>query len=837
VLERLVRPTGPLHAYLAEEVLGRESPAVREVLRRTAVVDPVSADLCESLGAGGATEAPHELVRRGLAVETGRGWFSVHALVREYARSAWPLGADEPTQHRAAAEWFEAEGLLERALAALRAAGDASAVGLLLDRRARDVLDHVGAETFVEYAAMVSDGDLGREAEVILGEAYMTRGDTERAVQHLLRAADDRGALPASVAWRLVAAHYLRDDLVAAMAEHGRCRLEDASPVDEALLHGWAASVERRRGNHDAARALAARALALAEGAGDDRALALAHTACGLGPQGRAPEGDRHLRQALGHAERAGDLFQSARIRNNRGSQLLEEGVYTDAIHELEAAIRLAEVGGFTSLLALSTMNRGLCRWCLGRLDEAAVDYGSALAHYRRAGSAEEAYALIGLGDVHRERGDIAQARTRYEQGLALAKTTGDRQALVPAQYQLAKVLVDDEPKRAEELARSAVEHGWPDFPWALNAQGWIALVHGDRDAAAHATERAATAARELRDPFGLAESHELAAFAAQDPASRSHALAEALALWRSIGNVVHEAAVELALAELEPHARWGRSARRAERRLRNLGVRVTSAAPAGILRFVASGRSPTLSIETLGGFRVMREGRPVPASEWRSHKARDALKILAARRGAPTPRDVLMEALWPGAPPEKAANRLSVALSTIRSVLDPAREHQSDRYLQVDGDAVALTLPNLVLDAVEFVAEAREGIELRTAGRAAEARERLEHAVLLYRGDFLEEDAYEDWAIPLREEARALHADVARALGEDSLADGRPDEAARFSLRILDRDRYDERAHLALVTALVAGGRHGEARRAYGGYCRRMEEICVEPAPFPAAA
>ena len=46
---------------------------------------------------------------------------------------------------------------------------------------------------------------------------------------------------------------------------------------------------------------------------------------------------------------------------------------------------------------------------------------------------------------------------------------------------------------------------------------------------------------------------------------------------------------------------------------------------------------APTpLAIQALGGFRVLRHGEPVPAEEWKSKKARDLLKILAARRGNP---------------------------------------------------------------------------------------------------------------------------------------------------------------------------------------------------------
>lgn len=49
--------------------------------------------------------------------------------------------------------------------------------------------------------------------------------------------------------------------------------------------------------------------------------------------------------------------------------------------------------------------------------------------------------------------------------------------------------------------------------------------------------------------------------------------------------------------------------------------------------------------------------------------------------------------------------------------------------------------------------------------------------------------------------------------------------------LRVLERDPYDEAAHLALVASLSAASRHGDARRAYRRYSERMREIGVEPA------
>ena len=102
-----------------------------------------------------------------------------------------------------------------------------------------------------------------------------------------------------------------------------------------------------------------------------------------------------------------------------------------------------------------------------------------------------------------------------------------------------------------------------------------------------------------------------------------------------------------------------------------------------------------------------------------------------------------------------------------------------------------------------------------------------LELAEAAYTGDFLEEDSYEDWAIPLRDEARAVYVDVLRKLAETT-------GVARYFLRIIDRDPYDEPAHLGLVAALQAQRAHGEARRAYRATSRACRRSEPSPHRFP---
>jgi DNA-binding SARP family transcriptional activator len=226
----------------------------------------------------------------------------------------------------------------------------------------------------------------------------------------------------------------------------------------------------------------------------------------------------------------------------------------------------------------------------------------------------------------------------------------------------------------------------------------------------------------------------------------------------------------------------------------------------------------------------------PVPGTEWQSRKARALLKILVARRGHPVPREYLMEVLWPREDPARTANRLSVALSTVKSVLDPERR-RPDRLVHASKSTIALDTAHIAVDLEHFLAGAAEGLRLAREHRDDDALEVLAAAETAYAGDFLEEDPYEDWAIPVREEARATYIAVAGALAELSARSENYEASILYCHRILERDDYDEGAHIGLVAALEEAGHHGEARRAYRRYVGRMQQIGAEPAPFPSVA
>jgi DNA-binding SARP family transcriptional activator len=384
-------------------------------------------------------------------------------------------------------------------------------------------------------------------------------------------------------------------------------------------------------------------------------------------------------------------------------------------------------------------------------------------------------------------------------------------------------------------MAEEAVAIGRDTTPMSiLLGAARVALTLGDREAARSHAIDVTGLAEQRGDLPACAAGKELQALVADDPSDAARLVAEAAAIWDVIPSPYGEARNRLIAARVLTGEAARTAAREAEAGFRALGARGPASEAAALLDELDRATRPPLTIQALGRFRVLRDGEPVPATAWQSKKARDLLKIVVARRGRPTTRETFFELLWPDEDPGPLSNRLSVALATVRGVLDPDRRYPAEHFLAADKTAISLDLDHVDLDVERFRVEAAAGARLLRSGDRVAAIARFESAEALYAGDFLEEDPYEDWAVGLREEAQATYIAVARTLAGAAAERGDADGATRFYLRILERDAYDEGAHLGLVSALLAAGRHGEARRRYGFYATKMAEIAVEAAPIP---
>jgi ATP/maltotriose-dependent transcriptional regulator MalT/DNA-binding SARP family transcriptional activator len=831
-----------LFEYLAEEVIASEPQGTLAALRTIAPLPWITPAMVADLGLGREAADWFDIHRRSVYVMPAPnhpGAISLSPLVAEYVLGNHPLADDELRNLLlGASALYEREGAMSEAMGCLIRLGSAEETAGFVAQQGERMLAAGLGRQMLEAIELIPQERRGVEILLFEAEARQVLGDWEGATACYEALAPGPGEIPARLAWRLGFLSHMRGDVTAALEVYRRGRRGEGDLANEAALLGWTASAHWLRGERDDAQRLANEALELARQSNDSGALATAHTVLAMVA---ALDGDRagndvHYLRALEHAERARDVLQTIRIRSNRGSHFLEEGNYPNALAELDMALRLADMTGFQLWRGMALGNRAQVMAGMGRLEESVADLEQTRAVFRQMGSTLESYPLYQMADVYALRGDNALARAGYEEAIRLGQEGQDLQALVPALSGLARVLAEDDPERAARLADEAAEvPAVIGHVRALLAQGFVALSAGSADVARTKAVEAASVARSRQDLPGLAEAMELEAASIVEEGRSRSLLEQARRVWEEIGSPLGMARVDLSLAGLadgDPAL-----AEKAAATLRQLGAKGLALDAAMVAAATGRPGERDVSIRTLGGFSVTVAGEPIPSSAWQSRVAREIVGMLTANRGRALHREILIERLWPDEDPSKAGNRLSVALSTVRGVLDPGRAHGSDHYLVAAREALALNLDHVEIDVEAFFSEAGTGRSLLRSGDTEAGLAMLRSAEARYVGEFLEDHPYADWAIGLREEARAEFISIARLLAEADSAAGDHDAAARWYMRILEQDAYDEPAHLGLVTAMAAAGRHGSARRLYRMYVTRMAELEVEPAAFPVLA
>ena len=146
--------------------------------------------------------------------------------------------------------------------------------------------------------------------------------------------------------------------------------------------------------------------------------------------------------------------------------------------------------------------------------------------------------------------------------------------------------------------------------------------------------------------------------------------------------------------------------------------------------------------VNLLGGLRVSRPGHDdITRLPSRAVTALLARLALAPQRAHA--REELIELLWPGVELDVGRNRLRQALSTLKSLLEPAGAAPRQVVLQADRQHVRVVDGTLRCDAVDFEHAARTG--------------RIDEAQALYRGELLP-GLYDEWIDEERLRLAAVH-------------------------------------------------------------------------------
>jgi predicted ATPase/DNA-binding SARP family transcriptional activator/tetratricopeptide (TPR) repeat protein len=230
-----------------------------------------------------------------------------------------------------------------------------------------------------------------------------------------------------------------------------------------------------------------------------------------------------------------------------------------------------------------------------------------------------------------------------------------------------------------------------------------------------------------------------------------------------------------------------------------------------------------SLEISTLGTLHIRRNGRTVEGFPTRKVEA--LLAYLACTRRS-HPREQLAELLWDDRPQSQSLTNLRTTLSRLNDRLAP--------FLLITRKAVTIDPEaNVWVDAVEL----STSLQLHKLPLSTRAVHDLEHALTLYKGNFLdgfdisESRGFEEW---LRSERQRLRVGVLQALGhliDVHIERASFDAGVAHATRLLELDPLREDAHRQMMWLRVASGQRSAALAQYDS-CRRIlaDELGIEP-------
>jgi DNA-binding SARP family transcriptional activator len=238
------------------------------------------------------------------------------------------------------------------------------------------------------------------------------------------------------------------------------------------------------------------------------------------------------------------------------------------------------------------------------------------------------------------------------------------------------------------------------------------------------------------------------------------------------------------------------------------------------------------ITVHLFGGFALRVDGNEVDLTSIKP-RARHVLHLLGLACGGPVHREVFLAALWPDTDPETAARLLHVAISSLRTALEPGTPRGGAGLIRREGDAYRLGLPpGSEIDLVAFEATLRQAGLDQAQGNLEAAADALRSALERYRGELLPEDGPAEWVIETRDRARLAAVGAARTLAELRSRGNDHAGAILACLRGLAVDRFDDGLWRLLVDAHDRAGDRSAAHRARRGYEQMLSDLGIDPLP-----
>jgi DNA-binding SARP family transcriptional activator len=242
----------------------------------------------------------------------------------------------------------------------------------------------------------------------------------------------------------------------------------------------------------------------------------------------------------------------------------------------------------------------------------------------------------------------------------------------------------------------------------------------------------------------------------------------------------------------------------------------------------------PRLRIRTLGATAVDSAAGSIGGA-WLDQRTGQLLKYLIAERRRAVTVDEIGESIWPEADYAVGAS-VRYYVHALRRKLEPARgPRQPSAFIASNCGTYRLALEHVALDAEEFEARlsaAMAAAELDPQGAAGE----IEQSLALYRGDFLADLPYAEWAMAERHRLHELACMGLRRLADIRLERRALEGAVPALERLATLLPFDEDVHRRLMELDILRGRRSDAVRRYATLrCRLRRTFGHDPDFTPA--
>jgi DNA-binding SARP family transcriptional activator len=237
------------------------------------------------------------------------------------------------------------------------------------------------------------------------------------------------------------------------------------------------------------------------------------------------------------------------------------------------------------------------------------------------------------------------------------------------------------------------------------------------------------------------------------------------------------------------------------------------------------------LEIRCLDGFQVSFGGERV--ERWESIKAKSLLQYLMTKPRKPIAKEELMEALWPDCDPRVSGNNLKAAMHGLRQTFNNLLNKEPSFPYIVFTQGTYQISPKILLwlDVEQFELHWQTGRRLQVEGKQSEAMREFRMAEVLYKGEYLADDPYEEWTLLRREALHDIYLNILSKLADDYLQNADYENCIVYCFKILDKDKCREDAYQRVMRCYSRLGLRNRALQWYE-ICRKaiQAELDTEP-------